>query len=109
MITQYQIMKMNHRLLRLISLTILLTLISVAFYGIHHSFDNINKKLDKVENTIRQVENNMDRLITQHSVHPYYGNYVKLDDSGNTCHPWQYCPGNKCNIHNISLMRKIYK
>lgn len=83
---------MNHRL-RLISFIIFLIVISVGFYGIYESFDNINKKLNKIENKVRRAENNIVSLITKHSVHPYYGNYIKVDENGNTCHPWQYCPG----------------
>lgn len=80
---------MNH-LLKLISFTILLILISIAFYGIYKSFNKINK-LDTIGHEVQKTEANIGSTIIKHSVRPYYGNYVKHDDSGNTCHPWQYC------------------
>lgn len=29
--------------------------------------------------------------VEKHSVHPYYGNYKKIDSKGRACAPWDSC------------------
>lgn len=54
----------------------LILLISLIGTGIHE----IAKEC---HNIIKEIE--------KHSVHPEYGNYIKIDNYGNKCEPWNSC------------------